>query len=50
MKGEFFCRVCGEEIDPEECALTFKRKVGKKDVYFCCPHCMEELDHEGTAR
>ncbi len=42
MKSEIFCKMCGEEIDPIECALTYKRKVKGKEVYFCCPHCKEE--------
>ncbi len=50
MEAEIFCRVCGSEVNAEECALTYKRKVKGKELYFCCPHCMEEYGHKGTAR
>ncbi len=41
MEAEIFCKKCGTEISAEECALTYKREMEGKEVYICCPHCME---------
>jgi YHS domain-containing protein len=46
MKDEIFCRACGTSISAKDCAFTYKREVGGREVYFCCPHCMEEYKEE----